>query len=114
MVGKIKSPVKFHVIDAPTTYHLLLGKIWMHRYDVIPSTFYQYLKGIWKEKVMEVLASTNPFFAEEAHFTEAVFFNEFADGEVTPKPLNAIRLPDWTTTEGPTVEPSRMPKPATK
>ena len=85
----------------------------MHRYGVIPSTFHQCFKGIWKGKVVEVPASVNPFLAEEAHFTEAVFFNEFADREVSPEPLNAIPLPDWTATEGPAAEPSRTLKPAT-
>lgn len=37
-IGGIDIPVKFYVIDATTTYKMLLGKLWLHENGVIPSS----------------------------------------------------------------------------
>ena len=60
------------------------------------------------------VGSMAKLLAEEAHLTEVVFFNEFADEEVPSESLCAIPLPDWIATQGLTVEPSKASKPSTK
>lgn len=37
-VGPIRVAHKFHIIDSQTTYHLLLGRPWIHRPKAIPTT----------------------------------------------------------------------------
>lgn len=37
MVGPIRTAHQFHIIDAQTSYHLLLGQPWMHWYKAILS-----------------------------------------------------------------------------
>ncbi|KAM2064854.1 hypothetical protein ACFX16_028199 [Malus domestica] len=40
-IGKLKSSTIFHVIDVRTSYNLLLGRPWIHRNGVVPSTPHQ-------------------------------------------------------------------------
>ncbi|XP_028118785.1 uncharacterized protein LOC114316318 [Camellia sinensis] len=44
-VDEIHSTTKFHVIEADTNYHMILGRAWMHRYGAIPSSYHQYVKA---------------------------------------------------------------------
>ena len=41
LIGEMKSSALFHVIDAKTTYKLLIGRPWLHEYGVVPSTYHQ-------------------------------------------------------------------------
>ncbi|KAM2645653.1 hypothetical protein EV1_019177 [Malus domestica] len=43
-IGELQSSTIFHVIDARTSYNLLLGRPWIHGNGVVPSTFRQCLK----------------------------------------------------------------------
>lgn len=36
-IGPTRTAHRFHVIDSQTSYHLLLGRPWVHRYKAIPS-----------------------------------------------------------------------------
>ncbi|KAM2003907.1 hypothetical protein ACFX15_027417 [Malus domestica] len=40
-IGELKSSTIFHVIDVRTSYNLLLGRHWIHRNGVVPSTPHQ-------------------------------------------------------------------------
>ena len=42
--GELKSSTIFHVIDAITSYSLLLGRPWIHENEVVPSTLHQCVK----------------------------------------------------------------------
>ncbi|GAV58423.1 hypothetical protein CFOL_v3_01957, partial [Cephalotus follicularis] len=44
-VNKIRGPPIFHVIDALATYHVLLGRSWIHENEAIPSTLHECLKA---------------------------------------------------------------------
>ena len=39
-IGDLKSEVTCYVIDADTSYNLLLGHPWIHANDIIPSTLH--------------------------------------------------------------------------
>lgn len=45
-VKPMRTVNRFKVIDAPSSYHMLLGRPWIHRYKAIPSTYHQCLKAI--------------------------------------------------------------------
>ncbi|KAL0361088.1 UNVERIFIED_CONTAM: hypothetical protein Sradi_3793300 [Sesamum radiatum] len=40
-VGELKASTLFHIIDARTSYNLLLGRSWLHENGVVPSTLHQ-------------------------------------------------------------------------
>ncbi|KAL6126262.1 hypothetical protein ACLB2K_074313 [Fragaria x ananassa] len=44
-VGPIQSLTKFYVVDADTSYHALLGRLWLNKHKLVPSTYHQCLKG---------------------------------------------------------------------
>ena len=39
-IGELQSSVWLHVIDAKTSYNILLGRLWVHENKVIPSTYH--------------------------------------------------------------------------
>ncbi|XP_016453904.1 uncharacterized protein LOC107778205 [Nicotiana tabacum] len=63
-----------HVIDAKTSYNLLLGRPWIYENKVIPSTYYQCLKynkdGIEKK----IVADDKLFTEAETYFDDAKFY----------------------------------------
>ena len=44
LIGEMESNALFHVIDAKTTYKLLIRRPWLHEYGVVPSTYHQCFK----------------------------------------------------------------------
>ncbi|XP_075633633.1 uncharacterized protein LOC142606119 [Castanea sativa] len=75
IIGELTSNVLFHVIDAKTTYNMLLGCPWIHENGIVPSTSHQcfkYIQGGGKK----VNANLKPFTKTEAHFADAKFYVE--------------------------------------
>ncbi|KAM0982924.1 hypothetical protein ACFX1X_016060 [Malus domestica] len=72
-IGELKSSVMFHVIDAITSYGLLLGRPWIHANGVIPSTLHQCLK-YYQERVKVIYGDTKPFTEAESHFADTKFY----------------------------------------
>ncbi|KAL0290917.1 UNVERIFIED_CONTAM: hypothetical protein Scaly_2653600 [Sesamum calycinum] len=64
----------FHVIDAKTSYNILLSRPWLHENDVVPSTWHQYFKYSRDGVVKKVLADDKPFTKVESHFTYAKYY----------------------------------------
>ncbi|XP_059650167.1 uncharacterized protein LOC132295922 [Cornus florida] len=94
VIGKFKGPVKFHVIDSDTPYHLLMGRGWMHKFGIVPSSYHQCIKVFWNGKQVTVRCSDRPFTNRESYMVEAAFFNELEEAE-EPQPLKAYSLPKW-------------------
>ena len=44
-VGPIVALTRFHVINSEISYHVLLGRPWLHKHYLIPSTYHQCVKG---------------------------------------------------------------------
>uniref|UniRef100_A0A2N9ENL2 RNA-directed DNA polymerase n=1 Tax=Fagus sylvatica TaxID=28930 RepID=A0A2N9ENL2_FAGSY len=42
-VGPIVALTRFHVVDSVVPYHILLGRPWLHKHQLIPSTYHQSL-----------------------------------------------------------------------
>ena len=36
--GPVNATVVFHVLNIPTSYNLVLGRVWMHPLGIVPST----------------------------------------------------------------------------
>ncbi|KAH0706162.1 hypothetical protein KY285_010682 [Solanum tuberosum] len=73
-IGELQSSVWLHVIDAKTSYNILLGRPWVHENKVIPSTYHQCLKYYEDGVAKRNIADDNPFTEAEAHFVDAKFY----------------------------------------
>lgn len=60
-VGLTRAATIFHVIDAHTSYHLLMGRLWIYHHKVVLSTYHQCPKAISKGKIAHINASAFPF-----------------------------------------------------
>ncbi|WMV19001.1 hypothetical protein MTR67_012386 [Solanum verrucosum] len=76
-IGDVKSNTLIHVIDAKTSYNLLLGSPWVHENEVVPSTLYQCMKYMKDGEVVKIDADINPFAETESYFTDAKFYLDF-------------------------------------
>ncbi|KAM2148114.1 hypothetical protein ACFX1Q_004772 [Malus domestica] len=89
-IGELKSSVMFHVIDARTSYGLLLGRPWIHANGVVPSTIHQCLK-FYQERVKVIYGDTKPFTEAESHFADAkLYMNEDTVPETLPKEIKSM------------------------
>ena len=70
----MESNALFHVIDAKTTYNMLLGKPWIHQNGVVSSTLHQCFKYYRNGEVKTVVADAKPFTMAEAHYANAKFY----------------------------------------
>ena len=69
-VGPIVALTRFHVINSEVSYHVLLGRQWLHKYRLIPSTYHQCVKGRLNGRPVRILANHNPFSQGEENFVE--------------------------------------------
>ncbi|KAL0411688.1 UNVERIFIED_CONTAM: hypothetical protein Slati_3758500 [Sesamum latifolium] len=75
------STALFHVIDAKTSYNMLLSRPWLHENAVVPSTWHQCFKYCRNGIVKKVLGDSKPFTEAESHFAEAKYYIEGAKKE---------------------------------
>ncbi|KAJ1382881.1 Aspartic peptidase domain superfamily [Sesbania bispinosa] len=77
-VGPLKTVNVFQVVDGDASYHLLLGRPWIHLHQCVPSTLHQCVKSNFKGKEIEIPGVKVPFEATEAHLIDASLFDEMA------------------------------------
>ncbi|KAK9932278.1 hypothetical protein M0R45_019524 [Rubus argutus] len=95
-VGPIRSWTKFQVLDVNTSYHALLGRPWLNKHKLVPSTYHQCVKGRVGLKAIRIPGNQLPFYQSEAHYIEAQYYNEFtSDGGITPSEVSGVPLPIW-------------------
>ncbi|KAM1325671.1 hypothetical protein ACFX2H_046348 [Malus domestica] len=88
-IGELKSSMIFHVIDARTSYGLLLGRPWIHANGIVPSTLHQCLK-FYREGVKVIYGDTKPFIKAKSHFANAKFYmDEDMVLEALPKEIKS-------------------------
>ncbi|KAM2879555.1 hypothetical protein FF1_015035 [Malus domestica] len=88
-IGELKSSNLLHVIDTRTSYSLLLGRPWIHKNGVVPSTLHQCLK-FYQEGVKVIQGDTKPFTKAESHFADAKFsIDEDMVPEALPKEIKS-------------------------
>ena len=95
-VGPIIALTRFPVVDYVVPYHILLGRPWLHKHQLIFSTYHQCVKGRLNEKPIRIAANPVPFDQSESHFVEATFYNEVTPaGKASLAKLVGIPLPKW-------------------
>ena len=82
-IGDLTSSTLFHVIDARTTYKMLLGLPWIHGNGIILSSLHQCFK-YYKNGVQKVDADLKPFAETESHLADAIFYTDISHVEVNP------------------------------
>src|SRR5436190_9644089 len=76
-IGDLKTEVMVYVIDVDTSYNLLLGRPWIHRNHIVPSTLHQVMKHMDTQgQVHTLVAEQHPFKGIETHFTDSLLYQE--------------------------------------
>src|SRR3954464_2902857 len=76
-IRDLKTEVTVYVIDADTSYNLLLGRPWIHRNHIVPSTLHQVMKYVDAQgQVRTLVAEQRPFKGVENYFTDALLYQE--------------------------------------
>ena len=65
-VVQIVALTRFHVINSKVSYHILLGRPWLH----------QCVKGRLNGRPIRILVNPNPFNQGEVNFVETMFYDE--------------------------------------
>ena len=73
-IDEMESNALFHVINAKTTYNMLLERPWIHQNGVISSTFHQCFKYCKNGEVKTIVADAIPFTMAKAHYANAKFY----------------------------------------
>jgi len=77
---------RFHVINAEVSYHVLLGRPWLYKHCLIPSTYHQYVKGRLNRRPVRIPTNHNPFSQGEVNFIEILFYDELEPDDKNPTP----------------------------
>jgi len=76
-IEDLKSEVTYYVIDANTSYNLLLGWSWIHANWIVPFTLHQCFKYVDnKAMIMTVFVEMQPFKGVESYFTDSLLYKE--------------------------------------
>ena len=93
-MGPIVALTRFHIIHSPVSYHALLGRPWLHKHKLVPSTYHQCVKGRFNGKPIRIPANLTPFDLSKAHYFEATFYDELTlSGEDSTSRPVGIPLP---------------------
>ena len=95
-VGLIASLARFHVVQTEVSYHVLLGRPWLHKHRLVPSTYHQCVKGRLNGRMIRIAANPLPFEQAEAHLVETMFYNKWASfGESSVSKPRGTFVPLW-------------------
>nr|XP_023888456.1 uncharacterized protein LOC112000534 [Quercus suber] len=95
-VGPIASLARFHVVKTEVSYHVLLGRPWLHKHRLVPSTYHQRVKGRTNDRMVRIAANHSPFEQVEAHLVETMFYDQWApSGENSVSRSQGTFVPKW-------------------
>ena len=77
-VGPITSLARFHVVKIEVSYHVLLGRPWLHKHQLVSSTYHQCVKRRLNGRIICIAANPSPFEQAEAHLVETMFYDQWA------------------------------------
>ena len=94
--GSIVALTRFHVINTDVWYHILSGRLWLHKHQHVPSTYHQCVKGKINGSHIRIAANPTPFQQTKAHLVEMTFYDEWASfGKSSmAKPMGTL-MPRW-------------------
>ena len=83
-VGPIIALTKFHVINLEVSYHVLLGRPWLHKHRFILSTYHQCVQRRLNGRPIKIPTNHNPFSQGEVNFMETMFYSELEPDDESP------------------------------
>ncbi|GAA0146006.1 hypothetical protein LIER_06057 [Lithospermum erythrorhizon] len=98
VIGELETTSWFHLIDSKTTYNVLPGRPRIHISNIVPSTLHQFLKYCNDGMERTIKVDENPFTTEEAHFSDAKFYQRKKTD--IPQPLTQVEKVVSTTLKG--------------
>src|SRR3954468_19750820 len=76
-IRDLKLEVTVYVIDAGTSYNILLGRPWIHKNHIVPSTLHQVMKYVDAQgQVCTLVAEQRHFKGVENYFTDALLYQD--------------------------------------
>jgi len=88
-IGNLKSEVTYYVIDADTSYNLLLGRPWIHANWIILSTLHQCFKYMEDDTMVQTVFTKKQLFkGVKNNFTDALLYQEIGKTLKEPLPDN--------------------------
>ena len=95
-VGPIAFLARFHVVKIEVSYHVLLGRPWLHKHRLVPSSYHQCVKGRLNDRMICIAANPSPFEQAEAHLVETMFYGQWASlRESTISKPRGTFVPKW-------------------
>ena len=95
-VGPIASLARFHVVRTEISYHVLLGRPWLHKHRLVPSTYHQCVKGRLNGGMIRIATNPSPFEQAETHPVETMFYDQWApSGESSVSKPRGTFVPKW-------------------
>ena len=76
-LGPIASLAWFHVVKTEVFYHVLLGRPWLHKHQLVPSTYYQCAKGRLNGRMICIAGNPSSFEQAKAHLVEIMFYDQW-------------------------------------
>ena len=74
-------------IDADPSYNLLLGRPWIHRNAIVPSTLHHVMKYISEDgKVRTLIAERHPIKGVENYFTDFLLYQDSLEADENQHP----------------------------
>ena len=77
-VGPIASLARFHMVKTKVSYHVLLGRPWLHKHRLVPSTYHQCVKERLSGRMIHIVANPLSFEQVEAYLVETMFYDQWA------------------------------------
>ncbi|KAJ6808917.1 uncharacterized protein M6B38_166260 [Iris pallida] len=76
-IGDLQSEVTCYVIDADTSYNILLGCPWIHDYMIVPSTLHQCFKYVDKHGFVKIeFADIDLFKGVESYYSDSCLYEK--------------------------------------
>ena len=66
-IGPVTFYTLFQVLRIPTSFNLLLGRPWIHKARVIPSSFHQKVKFIHEGRVINIQSTRDTYSTYEQY-----------------------------------------------
>ena len=100
-----QSMTLMHVMKGDTSYHIILGHLWLRAHKAMASTYHQCVKVVWKGRPMNIEATRMPDDWAEFHHTEVALYQKFElGGENKIVPFNATVLEREEDDDGEVIE----------
>ena len=65
---------------------MLLGRSWLHKHRLIPSTYHECVKGRLNGRPVKIPTNHNPFSQGEVNFVETMFYDKLEPDNESPMP----------------------------